>query len=100
MTKNVVGSIHLLPQEYTFGGMNERAVAFVEWKVPSFAFADREVQKAYVREAADLLHELSGKTLPKDQIWVNVTHAVDGIWGIDGHAFTNAELMESISRSQ
>jgi hypothetical protein len=92
MTSNIVGSIQVISQDHTFSGLKEAPVAFVEWKVPSFAFTDREIQKAYVAEATRILQEASDGKLQKEQIWVNVVHAVDGIWGIAGQAMTNAEL--------
>ena len=98
MTPNVVGSIHLVPREFTFSGAKEASVAFVEWKVPSFAFNTREVQEGFVAEATDIIHEMSGGTLPRERIWVNVVHAVDGAWGIGGKAMTNAQLGEAISQ--
>ncbi len=98
MTPNVVGSIHVISPEHTFSGLREAPVAFVEWKVPSFAFTDRGIQKAYVAEATAIIQKYSGGTLPKEQIWVNVTHAVDGAWGIAGEAFTNAELGEAVAK--
>ena len=98
MTPNVVGSIHVISPEHTFSGLQEAPVAFVEWKVPSFAFTDRAIQKAYVAEATGILQKYSDGKLPKEQIWVNVTHAVDGAWGIAGEALTNAELGEAVSR--
>lgn len=98
MTPNVVGSIHLVPGEFTFSGAKEASVAFVEWKVPSFAFNTREIQEGYFSEATDIIHELSGGKLPKERIWINVVHAVDGAWGIGGQAMTNAQLGEAISQ--
>ncbi|MGO4155682.1 4-oxalocrotonate tautomerase [Cupriavidus sp. YAF13] len=92
MTPNIVGSIHVLPKEHTYSGSKEASVAFVEWKVPSFVFADREVQVGYIDEATRIIHELSGAQHPKERIWVNVVHAVDGTWGIAGMALTNAQL--------
>lgn len=94
MTPNIVGSIHVLPAEHTYSGSKEASVAFVEWKVPSFAFASREVQVGYIEEATNIIHELSGAQHPKERIWVNVVHAVDGAWGIAGMALTNAQLGE------
>ena len=92
MTPNVVGSINVVSQEHTFSGSRQARVAFVEWKVPSFAFATREIQLGYVEEATNIVHEASGGELPKEFIWVNVVHAVDGAWGVNGKAMTNAEL--------
>ncbi|MDB4974107.1 MAG: 4-oxalocrotonate tautomerase [Myxococcaceae bacterium] len=96
MTPNVVGSIHLLPQSETFSGMVETKVVFIEWKVPSFAFADRQIQSGYVQEATQIVHDASGGRQPKEHIWCNVVHAVDGAWGINGQALTNAQLGESV----
>ena len=98
MTPNVVGHIQLVPPEHSCSGARQAPVAFVEWKVPSFAFASREVQLGYIAEATDIIHELSGGRQPKERIWVNVTHAVDGAWGIAGQAMTNAQLGEAVAR--
>ena len=92
MTPNIVGSIHVLPKEHTYSGSKEASVAFVEWKVPSFVFASREVQVGYIEEATNIIHELSDSHHPKERIWVNVVHAVDGAWGIAGMALSNAQL--------
>lgn len=98
MTPNVVGSIHVLSMENTFSGSKEAPVVFIEWKVPSFAFASREVQLGYFEEATNIIHELSGGKQPKERIWINVVHAVDGAWGIAGSALTNAQLGEAIAQ--
>ena len=97
MTPNVVGAIHVLPATHTFSGHEPSPVVFVEWKVPSFAFASREAQIGYVAEATDIVHAASGGRQPKERIWVNVVHAVDGAWGVAGRAMTNAELMEAVA---
>ena len=98
MTPNVVGSIHVLTRENTFSGSEEAPVVFIEWKVPSFAFASREIQLGYIEEATNIVHEMSGGKQPKEHIWVNVVHAVDGAWGIAGKAMTNAQLGEAVSK--
>lgn len=98
MTPNVVGSIHVIPKQFAFSGLKEASIAFIEWKVPSFAFNTREIQQGYFAEATEILHEMSGKKLPKSSIWINVVHAVEGAWGINGQALTNAQLGEAISR--
>jgi hypothetical protein len=92
LTPNVVGSIHLLKKEHTFSGSIETPVVFVEWKVPSFSFSTREIQLGYTEEATHIIHEMSGGMQSKENIWVNVVHAVDGAWGVAGLAMTNAQL--------
>ncbi|MBI5462292.1 MAG: 4-oxalocrotonate tautomerase [Gammaproteobacteria bacterium] len=98
MTPNVIGSINVLPKEHTYSGLRETPVVFIEWKTPSFAFASREIQLGYIEEATNIVHEASGGTQPKEHIWVNVVHAVDGTWGINGKGFTNDELASVISK--
>ncbi len=98
MTAAVIGSIHILPQEHTFCGLHENSVAFIEWKVPPIAFTDREMQVGYIAEATQIIHDLSGGRQPKDRIWVNVVHAVEGTWGIGGQAMTSQQLKEGIGR--
>lgn len=98
MRPNVIGSINVVTKENTFSGAQEAPVAFIEWKVPSFVFATREIQLGYVEEATNIIHEMSGGKQPKDHIWVNVVHAVDGAWGIAGVAMTNAQLSEAVAK--
>ncbi|MBC7956074.1 MAG: 4-oxalocrotonate tautomerase [Cytophagales bacterium] len=98
MTPNVIGSINVVSAEHTFSGSKEARIAFIEWKVPSFAFTTREIQNGYVEEATNIVHDASGGKLPKEFIWVNVVHAVDGAWGINGKAMTNAQLGEAVSK--
>lgn len=98
MTPAVIGSINVLKEEHTYSGAKEARVAFIEWKVPAIAFSTREIQIGYVQEATDIIHEMSGGKQPKEHIWVNVLHAVDGAWGIAGKAMTNAELKEAVAK--
>jgi len=98
MTPNVIGHIEVLPVDRSFSGLKAVPVAMIEWKVPSFAFTNREVQLNYIKEATDIVHEASGGKHPKNHIWVNVTHAVDGAWGIAGKAMTNADLGEAVAK--
>jgi hypothetical protein len=98
VTPMVIGHINVIDQEHTFSGSKESPVAFVEWKVPAFAFTDRKAQLGYVEEATNIIHEMSGGRHPKDRIWVNVLHAVDGTWGVNGAAMTNDELKEAAAR--
>lgn len=98
MTPTVTGQVHVMPKGTTFTGGQELTGAWVEWKTPSFAFSTREIQLGHVEDATNIIYEASGGKLPKNQIWVNVVHAVDGAWGIAGKAMSNAELGAAISK--
>ena len=97
MLLNVVGTIHVSPKDYTFTGLDETAAVFIEWKVPSFAFTDRKIQEGYFAEATDIIHEMSGKKQPRNKIFINVVHTVDGAWNFNGKAVTNAELGAAVA---
>lgn len=96
MTPNITGTIHVLPREQTFSGTEEVSGAWIEWKVPSFAFNTREIQQGFF-DATELIHEMSGGKLPVERIWINVVHTVDGAWNLDGQAMTNEQLVQAIS---
>ena len=98
MTPNVTANVHIVPEGLSFSGGEEFAAAWIEWKVPSFAFASREIQKGFGDEATEIVHRLSGGRQPKDNIYFNVVHTVDGAWNLDGRAMSNDELGAAIAR--
>lgn len=97
MTPNVTAHVHLVPKGLTFAGGEPVEGAWIEWKVPSFALADREIQKTFFAEATRIIHDLSGGRLPKSRIWSNTVYTADGTWNLNGQALTNAELGEAIA---
>jgi hypothetical protein len=99
MMPNVVGSIQIVDEGRTFTGTDATPVAFIEWKVPSFAFTDRRIQQGYFQEATDIIHEMSGGRQPRDRIFINVVHAVDGGWNFNGRAMTNAEIGAEVAKA-
>ncbi len=98
MTPNMTAQLHIQPMSETFAGGEPVSGAWVEIKAPSFALADREVQKDFFSDVTELIHRHSGGRLPKKQIWTNVLHTVDGTWNMDGVAKTNEELGDAISK--
>lgn len=97
MTPNITANIQIVPKGHSFSGGEEFSGVWVEWKVPSFAFASREIQKGFGQDATDIIHELSGEKQPKDNIYFNVVHTVDGAWNLDGQAMSNEELGQTIA---
>jgi phenylpyruvate tautomerase PptA (4-oxalocrotonate tautomerase family) len=56
---------------------------------------DRDKQLAVVRQFTDLVVAAAGDASLSNRTWVLLTEAVDGGWGLTGHAHTNAELVEA-----
>ena len=98
MTPNVTANVHIVPKGFSFTGGKPFDAVWVEWKVPSFAFASRDVQKGFGEDATRIIHELTGGALPVDNIYFNVLHTVDGAWNLDGRAMSNEELGEAIAK--
>ncbi|MBO3697738.1 hypothetical protein [Roseivirga sp. E12] len=98
MTPSVTATVHIVPKGSSFSGGKEFSGAWAEWKVPSFALADKDVTKQHFAEVTEIIHQLSGGKQPKDKIYVNVVHAVDGAWNLGGVAMTNEQIVEAISR--
>jgi len=98
MTPNVTAQVQLLPKGTTFSGGEEFSGAWIEWKTPSFAFNSREVQTGFFKDATEIIHELSGGKQPRENIYVNVVHTVDGAWNLNGIAMSNEQLGEAIAQ--
>ena len=56
---------------------------------------DREKQLAVVAELTGLVVEASEGRIPAERVWVLLTEAIPGGWGLWGHAHTNEEIVEA-----
>jgi phenylpyruvate tautomerase PptA (4-oxalocrotonate tautomerase family) len=54
---------------------------------------DREKQLAVVEQFTALIAQAAGDATYSSRTWVLLTEAIDGGWGLSGHANTNAELV-------
>ena len=92
--KNTAGFIHDLPP----GALSnvEGDGNYVRVQVLTNAGAlDREKQLAAVRQFTDLIAAAAGDASLSNRTWVLLTEAVEGGWGLSGHANTNAELVDA-----
>jgi phenylpyruvate tautomerase PptA (4-oxalocrotonate tautomerase family) len=56
---------------------------------------DREKQLAVVDQFSQLVATAAGDDKLRERTWVLLTEAVDGGWGLWGHAHTNSELVQA-----
>ena len=56
---------------------------------------DRDKQLAVVAQFTDLVAKAAGDPSLAERIWVLLTEAIEGGWGLWGHAHTNAELVQA-----
>lgn len=98
MTANITAMVNIIPKSKSFSGGEEISAAWIEWKTPSFAFNTKQIQKGFFKDATDIIYEMAAGKVPRDNIYINVVHAVDGAWNLDGVAMSNEELGNAISR--
>jgi phenylpyruvate tautomerase PptA (4-oxalocrotonate tautomerase family) len=92
--KNTAAFVHDLPQ----GALSnvEGDGNYVRVQVLTNAGAlDREKQLAVVTQFTDLVAAAAGDASLAGRTWVLLTEAVEGGWGLAGHANTNAELIDA-----
>ena len=56
---------------------------------------DRDKQLAVVRQFTDLVSKAANDPSLTERTWVLLTEAIEGGWGLAGHANTNAELIDA-----
>ena len=56
---------------------------------------DRDKQLAVVAELTNLVVEASEGRIAAERVWVLLTEATPGGWGLWGHAHTNEEIVEA-----
>lgn len=56
---------------------------------------NRDKQLTVVRQFTDLVTAAAGDSSLADRTWVLLTEAVEGGWGLAGHANTNSELVDA-----
>lgn len=59
---------------------------------------DRDKQLGVVKEMTEIIAAAAGDPGLVERTWVLITEAPEGGWGIDGHAFTGAEIAEAARR--
>ena len=92
MKQNVVGHLLTSDESSSYAGGKPQSLAVIEVKVPSLAFREHGVQQRFVEAVTNIVDDLKAGNHPKSRTFVNVTHAVDGAWGIAGVAYTNEAL--------
>jgi phenylpyruvate tautomerase PptA (4-oxalocrotonate tautomerase family) len=56
---------------------------------------DRDKQLAVVEQFTDIVTKAAGDPAYAKRVWVLLTEATDGGWGLWGHAHTNDELVDA-----
>jgi phenylpyruvate tautomerase PptA (4-oxalocrotonate tautomerase family) len=92
--RNTAAFVHALPDDALSNVDGENTYVRVQVLTNAGAL-DRDKQLAVVSQFTELIAAAAADTALADRTWVLLTEAVDGGWGLAGHAHTNAELVEA-----
>jgi phenylpyruvate tautomerase PptA (4-oxalocrotonate tautomerase family) len=92
--QNTAAFVHALPAGALSNVDGESGYVRVQVLTNAGAL-DRDKQLAVVSQFTDLVAAAAGDPSVSVRTWVLLTEAVDGGWGLAGHAHTNAELVQA-----
>src|SRR5580704_4398089 len=90
--KNTAGFVHELPENALANVDGDSNYVRVQVLTNKGAL-DRDKQIEVVKQLTDLVAAAAGDATLKERTWVLLSEAVDGGWGLWGHAQTNEELV-------
>ena len=90
--QNTAAFLHELPQDTLSNVDGDHACVRVQ-VLTNAQGLDRAKQLAVVAELTRIVGAAADDPAVKERIWVLLTEAPDGGWGLAGHAHTNTELV-------
>jgi phenylpyruvate tautomerase PptA (4-oxalocrotonate tautomerase family) len=90
--QNTAAFVHELPPDSLSNVDGDSACVRVQ-VLTNAGGLDREKQLSVVAELTRIVAAAATDASVKERIWVLLTEAPDGGWGLAGHAHTNAELV-------
>ena len=90
--QNTAAFVHDLPADSLSNVDGESTYVRVQVLTNAGAL-DRAKQLAVVERLTNIVADAAGDPSLTDRTWVLLTEAVQGGWGLDGHANTNEELV-------
>jgi phenylpyruvate tautomerase PptA (4-oxalocrotonate tautomerase family) len=97
ITDNTAAFVHELPADSLATANGDSTYVRILVLTP-VGILSREQKLGVTREMTDLVADAAGDPSLTDRVWVQIVESPDGGWGIDGHAYTNAEIVEATKR--
>lgn len=95
--ENTAAFVHELEPDALANANGERNYVRVQVLTP-VGVLDREKKLGVTKEMTEIIATHAGDATLVDRTWCLITEAPDGGWGIDGHAYTSAEIAEAARR--
>ena len=94
---NTAAFIHELPADAISNATGDSNYVRVQVLTPVNVL-DRAKQLGVVKELTEIVVAAAGNPSLAGRTWVLITESPEGGWGIDGHAYTGAEIAEAARR--
>ncbi len=94
---NTASFIHDLDSDALANAQGDNNYVRVQILTP-IGVLDREKKLGVTKEMTEIIAAAAGDPTLTERTWVLITEAPDGGWGIDGHAYTSAEIAEAARR--
>jgi len=94
---NTAAFIHDLPPDGLSTARGDNNYVRVQVLTP-VGVLDRDKKLGVVKEMTEIIAAAAHDPSLAERMWVLITEAPDGGWGIDGHAYTGVELGEAARR--
>ena len=92
--KNTAAFVHQLPNDAVSNVDGDRNYVRVQ-VLTNAGGLDRDKQLATVTRLTEIVASAAQDPTLTSRTWVLLTEAVDGGWGLNGHANTNADLVDA-----
>jgi phenylpyruvate tautomerase PptA (4-oxalocrotonate tautomerase family) len=92
--QNTAAFVHELPEDAISNVDGDGRYVRVQVLTNAGAL-DRSKQLEVVQQFTEIICEAAGGSALADRVWVLLTEAVEGGWGLWGHANTNDELVQA-----
>jgi phenylpyruvate tautomerase PptA (4-oxalocrotonate tautomerase family) len=92
--RNTAAFIHELPADSLANVAGESNYVRVQVLTP-VGVLDRAKQLGVVRELTDIVAAAAGDPTLTERTWVLIAESPEGGWGINGHAYTGAEIAQA-----
>ncbi|MGI8857427.1 MAG: tautomerase family protein [Thermomicrobiales bacterium] len=96
-SENTAAFIHELEPDALGNAAGESNYVRIEVLTP-VGVLDREKKLGVVKEMTAIVAAAAGDPSLVERTWVLISEVPDGGWGIDGHAYTNAEIAQTARR--
>ena len=93
--KNTAAFVHELPKGALSNVDGNTDYVRIQVTTNTGALTQREKQIAVVRQLTDLAARAASDPTLLDRTWVILAEAIEGGWGLNGHAHSNGELVSA-----